>query len=81
MLLVNPDKSIYCQEEFVCLGYVISSNGICMDLENIRAIMEWPRPKTVTEIRSFHGMVNVYRKYIRHFPKIEVPLTKLIKKD
>ena len=52
-----------------------------MDPEKIRAIVDWPRPKTVTEIRSFHGMVNVYRKYIRYFSEISAPLTKLIKKD
>ena len=80
-LQVNAEKSMYCQEELVYLGHIISEKGVRMDPEKIRAIVEWPRPKTVTEIRSFHGMVNVYRKYIRHFSEISAPLTRLIKKD
>lgn len=63
------------------LGHVISEDGIRMDSAKISAIVECPRPKTMTEIRSFHGMVNMYRKYIRHFLEISAPLTRLVKKD
>ena len=80
-LQVNAKKRVYCQEELVYLGHIISEKRVRMDLKKIRAIVEWPRPKTVTKICSFHGMVNVYRKYIRHFLEISASLTKLIKKD
>ena len=49
-LLVNPEKSIYCQKELVYLSHIISENGVRMDPKKICAIVEWPRPKTVTEI-------------------------------
>ena len=79
-LLVKPDKSVYCQKELVYLGHIILE-GVRMDPEKIRAIVEWPRPKMVTDIRSFHNMVNVYRKYIWHFSEIAAPLTRVTKKD
>lgn len=55
-LLVNPKKSLYFQQELVYLGHIVSEKGVRMDPKKIRAIVDWPRPKTVTKIRSFHSM-------------------------
>ena len=52
------------------LENIALEKGVRMDPENIRAIVDWSRPKIVTEVRSFHGMVNVYRKYVRYFSEI-----------
>ena len=80
-LQVNLEKSLYCQEELVYLGHIISEKGMRMDPKKIRVIVEWPRPRTVMEIRSFHGMVNVYHKYIHHFFETSTLVMELIKKD
>ena len=37
------------------LGYVISAKGIEVDEEKVKAIKEWPTPKSITEVRIFHG--------------------------
>ena len=41
------------QEELVYLGFVVSKEGLRMDPEKVQAIMEWPSPKNVFEVRRF----------------------------
>ena len=59
------------------LGHVVSKDGIQVDHKKIEAITEWPRPTTVTKIRSFLGLVGYYRRFVKDFSKIVVPLMKL----
>eukprot|EP00253_Pinus_taeda_P033350 PITA_33350 len=63
------------------LGHVVSKEGITVDLEKIRAIMEWAAPKNVDEVRSFMGLVGYYRRFIRNFSYITYPITSLQRKD
>ena len=59
------------------LGHVISGNGLAVDPEKIKVVVEWPTPKSVTEIRSFLGMAGYYKKFVEGFSKIAGPLTRL----
>ena len=62
------------------LGHVISSEGIAIDPEKIKAIMEWPVPKDVADIWSFMGIIGYYCRFIEGFSKIAYPITSLQKK-
>ena len=53
-LLINLQKCTFMQEELVYLGFVISKEGLKMDQEKVKEIVEWPSPKNVFEVRSFH---------------------------
>ena len=55
------------------LGHEISKDGIQVDTKKIEGIIVWPRPTTVTEVRSFLGLTDYYRKFVKDFPKIIVP--------
>ena len=44
-----------------------------MDQENFVAILNWPQPTTSTKVRSFHGVVQFYRKFTRNFSGICTP--------
>jgi len=47
----------------------------------IKAIEEWPTPKNVGKVRSFHGLTSFYRRFVPNFSSITSPLNKLVKKD
>src|SRR5947199_3658319 len=62
------------------LGYIISPEGISMDPVKIDSILSWPTPTCVLDIQTFLGFVNFYRRFIRNYSCIIVPITNLLKK-
>ena len=69
------------QKEIVYLGFVISADGLKMDPEKVKAILEWPTPKDVSEVRSFHGLASFYRKFIKNFNVVCNVMTKTMRGD
>jgi deoxyuridine 5'-triphosphate nucleotidohydrolase len=63
------------------LGHVVSGDGIKPMADKVEAVRKWPVPKTVTEVQSFLGLANYYRRFIPNFAKIAGPLTELTHKD
>jgi len=66
-LYAKISKCNLFQTKFHYLGHVVSKEGITMDPNNIRAIMEWETPRNVNEVRSFMGLVGYYRMFIKSF--------------
>ncbi|XP_027169446.1 uncharacterized protein LOC113769177 [Coffea eugenioides] len=62
------------------LGYVVSSQGIKVDESKIEAIKQWLTPKSVADVRSFHGLAGFYRHFVKDFSTIVEPLTAVTKK-
>lgn len=62
------------------LGHTISQDGVAVDSSKVEAVVQWERPKSVTEIRSFLGLAGYYRKFIRGFSQLALPLTELTRK-
>ena len=62
------------------LGHIISDEGISVDLEKIEAIMNWPTPRNVTDVRYFMGLAGYYMRFIKGFSKVAHSITSLQKK-
>ena len=63
------------------VGHWIFGDGVSPMPVKIRAIQEWKKLETVTDVRSFLGMVSFYRRYIRRFAEIAGPLHDLTRKN
>ena len=65
-LIINAEKSQIGKEDLEFLGHRITKKGFCPIQSRVEAICNFPRPSTVTQLRSFLGMVNFYRRFISH---------------
>jgi hypothetical protein len=65
----------------VYFGHVVNKGGVAPDPSKVTAIREFPRPKTVRDIRAFLGLPGYYRAFIKNYAAISRPLTQLTKKD
>jgi len=79
-LYAKLSKCEFWLEEVKFLRHVISQNGVVVDPLKVKAVMEWEKLATDTEIPSFLGLARYYRKFIEGFSKLALPLTKLTQK-
>lgn len=77
---VQLDKTEFLRKEVLYLGHTITKHGIKPNDDKIHAVLNYPLPKTTTEIKSFLGLVGYYRRFIKDFAKITQPLTACLKK-
>jgi hypothetical protein len=63
------------------LGHLAGKDGVRVDWINIEAMQDWPHPKTLKILRGFLGLTWYYRKFVKNYRKIAVPITTLLKKN
>jgi hypothetical protein len=61
------------------LGYIIDERGVHVDPAKIQFIRDWPTPTTPTELCSFLGLANFYRRFLLGFSHITWPLSQVTK--
>jgi hypothetical protein len=71
---LNKDKSTLGASKVKFLGHVVSGRGISTDSDYVRAILEFPCPYTLKQLRRFIGMVWFYSKFIPDFSRLIHPL-------
>ena len=80
-LYAKMKKCEIMQTRVEYLGHFISQDGISVDNRKIDVIRQWPMPTNTSDIRSFLGIASYYRKFVKHFAAIAMPLTDLLHKD
>ncbi|KAK3550710.1 hypothetical protein QTP70_003968 [Hemibagrus guttatus] len=78
-LYVKLEKCEFHRSMVTFLGYVISHQGVEMDVVKVRAVTEWPAPSTVWELQRFLDFANFYRRFIRNYSSVARPLTSLLR--
>ena len=69
-LYVKLEKCKWKVREVGFLGVVIGPNGIKIEKEKVRGVLEWPTPKCVKNVQKFLGLVNYYRRFVKDFAEI-----------
>ncbi|GLU19566.1 hypothetical protein SLE2022_358110 [Rubroshorea leprosula] len=80
-LFAKFKKCEFWLDSVAFLGHVVTKDGISVDPQKIEAVVDWKRPNSVAEIRSFLGLAGYYRRFVGDFSRIALPMTRLIRKD
>ena len=79
-LFSNIKKCVFGQTRIDYLGHVIDAQGVSVDPSKIQAMVEWPTPSNLRDLRGFLGLTSYYRKFVRNYSSLAWPFTQQLKK-
>ncbi len=80
-LFAKLTKCHFAKSELEYLGHVVGKDGIKVDPRKIETVATWARPNDVSQLRSFLGLSNYFRRFIQGYSTLVAPLTHLTRKD
>ncbi|GFU68699.1 retrovirus-related Pol polyprotein from transposon 297 [Trichonephila clavipes] len=78
-LTIKPSKCKFAQQNVKFLGHIVGQGFRTPSEIKVQAVLEFPTPRTKTQIRAFLGIAGYYQKYINLFSLIAAPLTDALK--
>jgi len=78
---IKLSKCEFEKPEVKFLGHIVGAQGVKVDTDKISVVQKWQRPTHLSALRSFLGLAQYFRKFIKDFSAIATPLTDLTKKN
>lgn len=80
-LTISVEKSRFCRKQVKYLGYLLTEKGLSIDSAKLEPILNYPRPKTIRDVRRLMGLMGFYQKFIPRYSHLTAPITDLLKKS
>jgi len=80
-LYVKPEKCIWKARKVSSLGAVMGEGKVEMEEDKVEGVLKRPTPQCVRDVRKFLGLANYYRRFVKNFAKVALPMNRLTRKD
>ena len=61
-------------QKVLFLGVVMGEGKVEMEGDKVEGVLKWPTPQCVRDVRKFLGLTNYYRRFVKDFAKVALPM-------
>ena len=80
-LYVKLEKCMWKVRKVPFLEVVIGEGKVEMEEDKVEGVLKWPTPQCMRNVRKFLGLANYYRRFMKDFAKVALPMNRLMRKD
>ena len=80
-LYIKLEKCVWKVRKVPFLGVVMGEGRVEMEEDKVKGVLKWPTPQCVRDVRKFLGLANYYRRFVKNFAKVALPMNQLTRKD
>jgi len=75
---VKPEKYVWKVKKVPFLGVVMGEGKVEIEEDKVEGVLKWPMPQCVRDVRKFLGLANYYRRFVKDFAKVALPMNRLM---